>query len=386
MTSEGELPERCDVAVLGAGLAGLLAADRLADSGSVVLLAAESVSSASSCTPGIVACGTQDSPARLVHGLGEERASLYWQWSSGSVEALFQLAERLAVPWSRTGSWRLALEEQELAEWRSSLTLLDSWNAEADCRSASDHELSSLGEGFAGGVFVPRDGWIDIGALCAALAASLEGRVVRSTQSAQLSSQNHESGAKVLELSSGAQLHAEAVVIAAGWNTAAVDQALASMVFPVRLQALRTEPLAQGAVPVPVLARHRFESWLQEPTGEVVFSGCRWAEQPEMGAGITDASNLSEAVLEKQKQFIEAHLPSVRGAVIRECWSGIAAWSCDGLPLVGYLPGNPRVTVLAGWGGTGLSLVAAAVAAVADGLRGVPGNEAPGFLHPRRML
>jgi glycine/D-amino acid oxidase-like deaminating enzyme len=382
-----DLPERCDIAVIGGGLAGLLVADRLADSGSVTLITRGDVTSATSRTSGIVACGAQDSPARLLLGLGEERACRYWQWSAASGASLLDLAAELGVAHTRTGSWRVALEERELSEWSTSLGLLNRWDPEgpAGWRAASPQDLENIGTGFVGAVFVPGDGWLDVAALCAALRGRLEGRVAHSSAGARLVGAD-DSGAKVLELGSGSRLHAEVVVIGAGWNSPAVEARLETMLYPVRLQALRTEPVAAGAVPVPVLARHRFETWCQEPGGELVFSGCRWAEQPEMGAGISDCEDRSAAVLERQQEFIAAHLPFAGGAAVRSHWSGIAAWSCDGLPLVGTLPGDPRVTVLGGWGGAGLSLVAGAATAICDGLTGRQGEGAPAFLHPRRML
>jgi len=382
-----ELPERCDIAVIGAGLAGLLVADRLAERGSVVLITDASVVSATNRSSGIVACGAQDSPARLLLGLGEERACRYWQWSAASVADLLDLAAELGVPHTRVGSWRVALEERELSEWSTSLGLLNRWDPEGSAgrRAASAEDLESLGTGFTGATFLPTDGWLDVAGLCAALQRRLEERVAHSSDGARLRGAD-DSGAKILELGSGRRIHAEVVVVAGGWNSPAVDAGLETMVYPVRLQALRTAPISAGAVPVPVLARHRFETWCQEPGGELVFSGCRWAEQPEMGAGVSDAEDRSAAVLEKQQEFIEAHLPFASGAALRSHWSGIAAWSCDGLPLVGTLPGDPRVAVLGGWGGAGLSLIAGAATAICNGLAGLEGGEAPAFLHPRRML
>ena len=374
--------------VVGDGLAGLLVADRLASECSVVQVASPVVPAATERSSGIVACGAQDSPSRLVLGLGEERASQYWQWSMHSVDVLFSIAAELGVSYEREGSWRLALEDRELGEWTSSLCLLERWcgSSSRPWRMAEKEDLGVLGEGFSGGVFVPGDGTVNLSELAAALRRRLAERAVLVRDTAQVRADSGEDGAKRIQLGSGKVLNAEMIVIAAGWNSASVDPALREMLYPVRLQALRTDPLGQRPVVQPVLARHRFESWFQEADGSLVFSGCRWAEQPEMGAGISDASDWSQAVLDRQREFMERHLPSARGATVREYWSGIAAWSCDGLPLVGTLPGNPRVSVLAGWGGAGLSLVAAAAAAISDGILGRTEATAPAFLQPRRML
>ena len=382
------MTDHFDVVVIGDGLSGLLVADRLASDCTVARVGSPQVVAASERSSSIVACGAQDSPARLVLGMGEDRASQYWQWSAHSVSALFATAADLGVAHSRDGSWRLALDEGELDEWVASLTLLDRWYADLPrtWRSAGEEELAALGEGFTGGVLVPGDGVINPVELASALRRRLEGRADFLADTARVLPGSEQDGAKRVELGCGRVLSAETIVIAAGWNAPAVDSALREMVYPVRLQALRTEPLGTSRATRPVLARHRFESWYQHPTGELVFTGCRWAEQPEMGAGIDDAEDHSDAVLDRQREFIDRHLPFARGAVVRERWSGVAAWSCDGLPFVGTLPGNPRVSVLGGWGGAGLSLIAGAVQAVSDGILGRQRDPVPSFLQPRRML
>ncbi len=382
------MTDRFDVVVIGDGLSGLLVADRLASDCTVIRVGAPQVVTATDRSSSIVACGAQDSPARLVLGLGEERASQYWQWSAHSVATLFATAAELGVDYSREGSWRLALDERELDEWGASLALLDRWYADQPrtWRSAGEEELAALGEGFSGGVFVPDDGVINPVKLASALRRRLEGRAEFLADTARILPSSEFDGAKRVELGSGRVLSTEMIVIAAGWNAPAVEPSLGEMVYPVRLQALRTEPLPSDGSMLPVLARHRFESWHQNPSGELIFTGCRWAEQPEMGAGITDAEDHSAEVFNRQREFMELHLPTARGSVVQEHWSGIAAWSCDGLPLVGTLPGNPRVSVLGGWGGAGLSLIAGAARAVSDGILGRQQEAAPSFLQPRRML
>ena len=383
-----DAPKRCDVVVIGGGLAGLLVADRLAPHCSVVQVACAEIPTATESSLSIVGCGAQDSPARLVLGMGEDRASQYWQWSAHSIDLLFERAEQLGVSCRREGSWRVALDDRELREWTASLRFLDRWQADSagGWRCASEGELDGLGDGFAGAAFMPRDGVVDVAGMASLLAQQLQNTAISITDTAQVLPGCEDDGAKRVELGSGRVLITEMVVIAAGWNSASVDSSLRDMVYPVRLQGLRTEPLGDRLVPQPVLARDRFESWFQEASGELIFAGCRWAEQPEMGAGISDAEDRSEAVLDRQREFIGRHLPWAADVEVREYWSGIAAWSCDGLPLVGTLPGNPRVSVLAGWGGAGLSLVAAAAAAVSDSILGQGLESSPSFLQPRRML
>ena len=99
---------------------------------------------------------------------------------------------------------------------------------------------------------------------------------------------------------------------------------------------------------------------------------------------MTDDSTVSEKVRIRQAEFLAKHLGiDAEGA---ESWTGICAFGCDGLPLVGPLPGNPRMVALAGWGGWGLSMIARAVADTCDAILGRPdASVTPAFLGPRRM-
>ena len=172
-------------------------------------------------------------------------------------------------------------------------------------------------------------------------------------------------------------------MVAAGAGAGSVHPWFEPMIYPVRLQGLRV-PGAELAAP-PTLARHRFEAWVGEPEGSLGFVGCRWAEQPEMEAGVTDDRATSAAVQARSREFLQALKPDLdlSGAT---SWTGIAAASCDGLPLVGPLPGRPRVLSLCGWGGWGLSWIEQAVDDVARAVLGAgEAQDTPEPLRPRRM-
>ncbi len=359
--------QRCDVAVIGGGLAGLLAARALGSEADVVLVdGGPGPAAASSRCLGIVAAGGAESPARLASALGEARAAELWRWSADSCRRLLDLAEELGVPVGRGGSLRRAIGRVEAAEWEASVPLLRAWTGLDVTASEAVH--------------VPGDGQLDPGLLLEALAG--DRGVRRLAGPARID----RVGGDGVELAlADRPLRAEMVVVAAGVGCPSVHGWFEPMLFPVRLQGLRTLPISAGSVPIPCLARHRFEAWLQEPSGALAFVGCRWAEQPEMEAGVTDDASISDAVLAKQRDFLARQLPDLE-LEVTETWTGIEAFSCDGLPLVGPLPGRARVIALTGWGGWGLSWIARAVADVTDSILGRGRPETPAVLAPRRML
>ena len=386
MVADLPIPDRVDVAVLGGGLAGLTLAERLSGSAEVLVVTGEPPPGAASPRSlGIVACGGADSPARLVQGLGEERAKALWTWSRRATSELALLAERLGVSWSACGSVRLALDPLEAEELSRTETLIRSWEGEGASRRLAPEEIQDLGcRNFAGGIRVEGDGRIDLPALLAALVESLQDRVTLVGGKAGV----HGSEEGGIRISIGNRnLLAEIVVVAGGPASSRIHPWFDELLYPVRIQGLRTSPVAHHGLQGPALARHRFEAWQQEDDGRIAFVGCRWAEQPEMGAGDWDDSVTSEAVQQRQQAFHSEHLGLEAPVQVAESWSGIAGFSCDGLPLVGPIPGNPRILAMTGWCGWGLSAIGAAAQDLAAAILGKEGEPAPReLLSPRRML
>lgn len=371
------LPARCDVAVLGGGLAGLLTAERLQRAGASVVLLDGERPSASARSLGAVALGWIDSPARLTLGLGEDLARALCAWSALAVESLFATCARLGVSHQRTGSWRLCLDERERREWDDSRALLRRWGLGGALgeRPAGDGDHGAIGVG--------ADGLVDVPGLMGALRRAFE--AAGGQRLALDGVLAEEAGAPTVTTRAGV-LRAELTVVAAGAHAVSAHPFFRTTVVPVRVQGQRVQA-PPTADPRPVLARHRFEAWTREGSS-LSFVGCRWAEQPEMEAGVTDDSSLSERVWRAQDRFLAERL-GVPEDADRERWAGIVAHTCDGLPLVGPLPGAPKVIGLVGWSGWGLSLFARAVDEVTAAMLGEPppgGATTPGLITARRMV
>jgi glycine/D-amino acid oxidase-like deaminating enzyme len=326
---------------------------------------------------GIAAVGAADSPARLALSLPDHAEAL-WRFSTRGVDSLLERAQDLGVSVSRKGSWRLTLGADEEREWETSVALLNRWGIYSRSVSGAEAAADGLGAGFAGAHWIAEDGQLDPAGLSAALRARLDRRVTRRPGPGRL---DVSLGGVRIHTAAG-PVAAETAVVAAGVGSASVHPWFAPMIVPVRLQGLR---VPGASLPGPALARHRFEAWVSDPEG-LSFVGCRWAEQPEMEAGITDDASTSPAVESAAREFFARHHPAL-DLSNAHAWCGIAAFSCDGLPLVGPLPGEPRVHALCGWGGWGLSWMGAAVEGVAAAILGDQGPAViPAMLRPRRMI
>ena len=326
---------------------------------------------------GIAARGGLDSPARLKHALPDDAEPL-WRWSGRAVSSLLDRSEALGVSVDRAGTWRLSLGPDEAREWEASATLLDRWGVDSRTLTADQVAAEGLGQGFDAGLWIGGEGRVDLQALVAALRARIDGRVARRSGPGAVVATL---GGVRIDAPDG-PLDAEMAVIASGAGAPSAHPWFGPMILPVRLQGLRV-PGAQ--VPGPALVRHRFEAWASDPGG-LSFVGCRWAEQPEMEAGVTDDATCSPRVEAKAREFLLRHHPAL-DLSSAHAWSGVAAWSCDGLPLVGPLPGEPRVMALCGWGGWGLSWIGAAVDDLTAAILGEAGGDRlPHMLRPRRMI
>jgi glycine/D-amino acid oxidase-like deaminating enzyme len=336
---------------------------------------------------GIVAAGGHDSPSRLAHAVGEAEAQALWSFSRRSTQRLLALD-----PGAVRGVWRIALQSGENEEWQDSCRLIEGWEANPGLRSADGAELARLGvgSGFAGGVRVADDGCVDLTVVRRHLDGLATDQDLDILSGSATITTIDGQGVRLDRGPSLPPVLAEIVIVAAGIGSRTVHPFFEDLLYPVRLQARRSAAgLENGPRFDACVARHRHEAWCPTPDGGLDFTGCRWAEQPEMEAGVVDDVAISERVGGKQDGFIEQHLagnPRASGGVTAR-WTGIANYSCDGLPLVGPVPGSPRVLALTGWCGWGLSWIGESVEAVSAAVLGETGGVEPApLLAPRRML
>ncbi len=332
-----------------------------------------------------MAQGGLDSPARLAQALGEPAAQSLWEWSGRAVGGLQAATERHHQPLEASGSWRVAVDEAEWSEWQASAELLTRWTGAAPELRSGGQLLHEQGlRGVQGGLHLPDDVLVDPIALLAALRASVQKRCrwVEATASVD----SADSGRMSAVTPDNQCFEAELLVVACGHRSVAAHPWFDDKFYPLRLHGLELNGLSGDSKLQPGLARHRFEAWIPRGTS-LEFVGCRWAEGPELGAGETACGDIVPQVLSAQRAFLSKHLPESQTGTVGRSWCGIATGSCDGLPLVGSLPGMPRIHCLGGWSGWGLSAIAEAARSLSCGLLGRRDpHPTPPWLSPRRML
>jgi D-amino-acid dehydrogenase len=316
-----------EVQVHGAGWAGLAIARGLADAGVRVRLVdpAGVLGGASGRALGVALPTHPEHPHRLEAGLGTAGAAALVAFIREGLDALPGLA-RVGVDWLASPQERGELDDALAAAARIGL---------GATRTDAGYHLHDGGS-------------VDLAALLAALRGP-DPVPVHATAGT-----------------------AEVDVYATG--AVALDSFVADKLTPVRWQAVHFNG---PALAVPVVSQHATVFW----AGGLSAAGARWAT-PHMEVGET--SPVPEPrVTAMLERLTRAAFPDA-GAIL-DVRAGIVAQSCDGLPIVGPVPGRPRAVVCAGFGVAGLAYALPCARAVVDGLLGRPSAGVPKPLRTARF-
>jgi glycine/D-amino acid oxidase-like deaminating enzyme len=378
MAAEGT--QQVDVAVVGGGLAGLGVGLFLARAGVVVrvLEAAPVLGATGSARDlGLVRLGLLDHPNRLAEALGTERAVDLLRLGLSNHREWRELGALVAH-----GGLSVATLPGEDADLFESLPLFEQAGATARLVDAVqvNERLGGVDLGLA--LEVDEQGAIDPLAarqLLAGLITQAGGTVTCGARVAAVD----EVGDGLVVRWAGGQLRAELVVHAAGIGSAQVEPWLRDKLWPVRAPVLCLQGAA-GRFDWPWVSQTGFVSGRSLPGGDVLLSGCRWARL-EQGMGEADEGVVDAKMVAALRGF-SAHFAGLAQAPVAAQWSHVTAYSCDGLPFVGPMPGRPRELLCVGFQGLDVSLALAAARAVADGI--VLGRSLvwPGWLSPGRMV
>jgi gamma-glutamylputrescine oxidase len=387
---DATLPSHAEVAVLGAGIAGCIAALALARAGVrvVVLDARRPGEGATGRSAGFLIRGTADHPVRVAASLGEERALELWQYTARSLDGLIALIgdERLLCGLRRPGGLVLAVDSEEARDLDASARLIGRVEPPGEIWTAADVAHRTGFAGFTAGWFRPDDALLDPARLCTALAALAERAGACFVSDVRVLQIEETPRGPLRVRTERGVVQADRALLAVNAALPPLVPRLADVVTPVRAQMHVTAPDPRGAsLPWPVYAHHGYEYWRQEPTGELLFGGGRWAE-PAAERGVRDDTRVSETVHVAQREFVDRHLPAFAALAPAACWSGIMAYTPDGLPLVGALPGSSRQWICAGWNGHGLALAPRSATVLCDVmLARRPTTDIPAMFDPARF-
>jgi len=318
------------VAIVGAGVTGCSCALTLADAGLRVRVheARGVASGASGRNGGFALRGGAPSYDAARVQLGAERAAALWRLTESALERLAELA---GDAFRRTGSLRLAADDDEATALRAEYEALRADGFEAEWRREPDGRLAGR---FHGAIFHPRDGSIHP-------ARWVRGLALRAA----------EAGADIRErdpVTTVDELDADHVVIATDGYTRGLLEQLDRAVRPTRGQVVVTEPLDAEYFACPHYARYGYDYWQQTEDLRLVLGGFR-------DSALEDEFTAEEATTPGIQTRLEAFARELLGRApkITHRWSGIFGVTRDLLPLAGPVPGRAGLWVSCGYSGHG---------------------------------
>ncbi|MDP9282343.1 MAG: FAD-binding oxidoreductase [Chloroflexota bacterium] len=343
-----------DVAVVGAGIAGVATAYFLASAGAkVIVLEARGVAEAASGrNAGFLLAGVAENFVAASHRYGERNALRIWHFTKHTQALVRSLVAEHGIKCrlSWNGSDQIAGDDDE---WREI--------------QASAQRLASEGIAVALDPSERRATYADDGELhpvrwvrgLAAAAVKKGAKIYESTEVRAVEQGQARTASGVVR--------ADAIVLCTNAYTAHLAT---SRVRPVRGQMLATAPTT-AFFARPAYANRGYRYWRQRADGRVLVGGWRdTAVEEEVG----EEERTTDAIQKKLESFLREH--GIRAAVTHR-WAGTMGFSHDALPYVGAIA--PGVFVCGGFTGHGMAFGPASAELVATLVRGATHPDADLF-------
>lgn len=365
-TRLGEI--RADVAIIGAGITGIAAALHLERAGhdALVIDRGPIAAGASGRNAGFLMRGAFDNYAAACRDWGRDRARLVWRWTEENL-ALLRAEGIESIPTvQRVPSVLLALTEHEATELRESARIMreDGFDV-ALIESGTDapwcHARPLVG------LVNPSDGACNPHHLLAHLAAKISRPPVLHQEVHAID----DAGDAWLVRLADADVRAPRVLIAANAYAPRLMPALDRLVTPRRGQmlALRVDrPMLDASY----YANHGSEYFRQPAPDTVVVGGFRtYHADAEVGC--------DDTVTEPVQRGLEGFARTVLGDEfpITARWSGVMAFTPDGLPIADALDPERRLWFSGGYTGHGMSMAFRTATSVVEAMLGGPATPFP---------
>jgi gamma-glutamylputrescine oxidase len=355
---------RCDVAIVGAGMAGLSAAHHLLcrrPGVKVLVLEANRLGAgASGRSTGMLGPGVGQSLPALLKSRGKHAAQALYRATLRAVDDVERLvkAEGLDCELERSGQLVISRSGTRLAQLAAALEELELPGESLDEHALAQRITLTPGRPVKGpaAVLLPDAGTLHPGKLLAGLAQRVVARGGTILEGARVTSIGRDRPVR-LQLEGGAEVIADEVVIATAGYTAGLG-VLHGRVLPVHLQVLVTEPLQPEALAAigwkrreGVLdARRIFNYFRLTADNRIVFGG--GAPRYQWAGSLDDGG--ADRALQRLEQELHQTFPAK--LTVAGGWTGVIGYVADALPAIDRWAHNPAVVHVVGWCGHGVAL------------------------------
>ncbi len=356
-----QIEREIDFLVVGAGLAGGAAANfaRQVHGRDVVVTDARDVAlGASGRNAGFMISGLDTYYHRAIEEYGHEVAREVWGMSLRSFRHWREFIKNspFEVPIDNGGSLLLAETGEEAKELELAARALSK-----DKIDIEYYSRDPLNRGFYAAIEQPLDAGVQPYLLARTVMAQSGAELISNNELYQL--EHKDDFVKVHTRK--AIFKARYVMLCTNAYSPMIDPYFIGKVVPTRAQCLVTEPLDHVPVPYCGYSDYGYMYYRSTFDGRFLLGGGRKQHQSEENDTLEDRLNPKvHAFLDR---YLKRYFPDVTAPVAHR-WSGIMGFSCDGLPLVGTLPGRPRIGFAVGFTGHGLALAAAAAERAVDKL------------------
>ena len=350
-----------DFLVVGAGLVGGAAAyfAHHAHGRDVVVTDARDAGlGASGRNAGFMISGLDTYYHRAIEEYGHATARELWGLSARSMDLwrMYVRESDFDVPLNECGSMLLAESPEEARELECAARALD-----ADGIDINYYSRDPLRRGFHAGIEQPLD---------AGVQPYLLARTVMQQSGAEVIANNEvfaidHADEHVIVHTRQYRFLARYVMLCTNAWSPQIDPWFAGKVVPTRAQCLVTEPLDFTPVPYCGYSDYGYMYYRSTFDGRFLLGGGR--QHFKRDENDTTEDRLNPRVQAWLDGYMRKHFPDVDAPVAHR-WSGIMGFSCDGLPLVGTLPGKPRVGFAVGFTGHGLAMGAGSAERAVDKL------------------
>jgi gamma-glutamylputrescine oxidase len=345
-----------DVAIIGGGYTGLIAAHHLARAGvACVVLEANDIGwGASGRNGGMAVLRYKTSWGALARELGDEGTRALHRLLLEAIDALESVVSEYAIAcgFSRCGHITAASGRRAMAMLQADVQWLSSIGDRVPrMLSASETHALTGTDVYLGGYLDARAGGIHPLDYVRGLAAGVAGKGVPVFTATSVTRVREERDGVVLETQHGV-VRAKQALVATNAYTELVPFGvdLGSRIVPVSTSIVTTEPLSQAALATFLPQRHvvsdtrHLLNYFRVGPGNRLLYGGRGSltgrESPEVYQGL-------------ERKLIET-FPALARVAIDHRWSGKVAVTLDDFPHVGRV--SPRIAYAMGYGGRGVVL------------------------------